>query len=108
MPQELPYELVESDLKSIVDWSMTDDTDEGHWEDQVEIADTCLFEMQKKLRPITPTYKTGTRSAPMPIPSPYEDRLVRAIPHVETLLVALRKRNRVEARTSGNAALTEM
>jgi hypothetical protein len=89
-------------LKSILEW--LDGTDEGGWEDQIELGEECRSDMERMARPI---YRRS-RSAQGPERNPDAERLNRAIPHIRAMLTAMGSRNRAAALEHGRTALAAM
>jgi len=78
--------------------------DPSVWDDQNESGKYCLLEMHQMA---TPGY-TGSRGELGSNPGPARERLRRAIPHVNTMLRAIRRKDQVAALESGKLALAEM
>ena len=77
------------------------------WEDHVELGGECLYEMHQMARPLYKGYRTDSQnSAPSLVPV-YE-RAARAIPHVKSMVRAIRRKDQAAAVASGAAALAEM
>lgn len=77
------------------------------WDDHVESCSECLYEMHQMARP---QYK-GYRADPAnrtPALVPVYERAARAIPHVKTMVKAIRRRDQAAAVESGSAALAEL
>lgn len=102
------YDSTKSILESVVAWLESGADDDDAWEDQLENAGECLLEMQSMSQPMRTLNKTGTRSAAPPAYNPVAGNLQRAIPHVESMINAMRSRNHAQALEQGRAALTEM
>jgi hypothetical protein len=77
------------------------------WDELVESGFQCLFEMHQMSRSSYRAYRTGDADK-RPGPVPHSERLRRAIPHVKSMLAAIRRKNQALARRSGHAALAEM
>jgi hypothetical protein len=93
-------------LKSILEW--LEGTDDGGWEDRIELGEECRSDMERMARPMYRRDKTGSRSAQGPERNPYAERLNRAIPHIRAMLTAMRNRNRATALEHGKAAWAVM
>jgi len=81
--------------------------DQEGWDDHVESGGECLYEIHQMSRPL---YK-GYRVDPMnraPALVPVYERAARAVPHVKSMVRAIRRKDRVAAVESGTAALAEM
>lgn len=79
----------------------------GHppvWDDQNESGKYCLLEMHQMS---APGYR-GFRAQPGSNPEPASEKLKRAIPHVNSMLRAIRRKDQAAALESGNLALAEM
>jgi hypothetical protein len=77
------------------------------WEDQWESAGQCSYEMHQMARPLYKGYRTDpVNKAPMLVP--VSERAARAVPHVKSMVRAIRRRDQVAAVESGRAALAEM
>jgi hypothetical protein len=77
------------------------------WEDQIESAGECLYEMHQMARPLYKGHKPEDAGRARPA-IPMCDRAVRAIPHVKSMVRAMRDRDQPSAVRSGKAALAEM
>ncbi len=77
------------------------------WDDQVELGGECLYEMHQMARPLYKGYRTDNANGATALVPVYE-RAARAIPHVKSMMRAIRRRDQVGAVQSGVAALAEM
>jgi len=77
------------------------------WEDQMELAGECSYEMHQMARPLYQGYRTD-RANTAPLLVPVFERATRAIPHVKSMARAIRRRDQMAALQSGRAALAEM
>ena len=87
-------------------WSLQTPGKEG-WDDHIESGGECLYEIHQMARP---QYK-GYRTDPMhraPALVPVYERAARAIPHVKSMVRAIRRKDQAAALQSGTAALAEM
>ena len=77
------------------------------WEDHLEWGGECLYEMHQMARPQYQGYRTDASSR---VPSfvPVHLRAGRAIPHVKSMVKAIRRKDQAAAVESGRAALAEM
>ena len=100
------YESTNTLLQSILVGLETGD--ESRWEDNVESGNACLFEMHQMSRPLYRAYRTDSLKASSARQSDIHGRLSRAIPHVRSMVIAIRHRDRARALESGNCALVEM
>jgi hypothetical protein len=80
-------------LQSIVQSLESGDTAE--WDDQIESLKSCLYEMHQMSRP-----SHGYQ--------PVSQRLNQAVPHVKSMLSAIRRKDQASALNSGKAALAVM
>jgi hypothetical protein len=81
--------------------------DQVGWEDQIELGSECLFEIHQMARPLYQGYKAD-RSHGLPALVPIHQKASRAIPHVKTMMRAIRRKDQATAIESGRAALAEM
>jgi hypothetical protein len=95
-----------SELKSIVQW--LEGTDETYWASKIALAKNCLATMRQRTKPINDPGKPGSGSAQARVVSPDLGKLNRAIPHVESMLYAMRRKERVKALESGRVAVAEL
>lgn len=77
------------------------------WDDQVESAGECSYEMHQMARPRYQGYRTDPVNK-RPELVPVSERAARAIPHVKSMVRAIRRKDQVAAVESGRAALAEM
>ena len=77
------------------------------WDDQVEWASECSYEIHQMARPLYQGYRTD-RANTVPLLVPVFERATRAIPHVKLMARAIRRQDQVAALQSGLAALAEM
>jgi len=82
-------------------------TGEVGWEDQAELGSECLYEIHQMARPKYQAYRTDPFSKG-PVLAPVYERAARAIPHVKSMVRAIRRKDQVTAVESGMAALAEM
>ena len=76
------------------------------WDDQVESSQACLFEMHQMSRGLGRAYKTD--KAKTGVPSPETQKVLRAMPHVRSMAMAIRLRDQAKAIEASKAALAEM
>jgi hypothetical protein len=77
------------------------------WEDQIELAGECSYEMHQMARPLYRGYTTDpVKKAPVLVM--VSERAARAIPHVKSMVRAIRRKDQVAAVESGRAALAEL
>jgi hypothetical protein len=82
--------------------------DENRWDDQTESGNSCLFEMHQMSGSLYKPYKPDRLNANSLAQSNLPEKLTRAIPHVRTMVIAIRHKDRPRALESGKAALAEM
>jgi hypothetical protein len=102
------YEETKSDLKDIIEWLATDDTDEENWRENFELAEHTVFDMRNMSRRADPPAKKGSGAEKMPDDVPQAARLVRAIPYARAMLAAMTGRNRARALEEARSALAAM
>jgi len=78
---------------------------ETGWDDHIESARECLYEMHQMTRAFCRVEKPKGPHAAVQIPV---ERLHRAMPHVKEMVVAIRRKDQVAALESGRAALAAM
>ena len=78
------------------------------WDDQVESGGECLYEMHQMSGSLYKPYKPDRLNANSLAQSNLPEKLTRAIPHVRTMVIAIRHKDRPRALESGKAALAEM
>ena len=77
------------------------------WEDQLELAGECSYEVHQMARLLYKGYRTDPVNR-APVLVPVSERAAGAIPHVKSLVRAIRRKDQVAAVESGKAALAEM
>ena len=77
------------------------------WDDQVEWGGECLYEMHQMSRPKYQGYRADAASK-TPEFVPVYQRAARAIPHMKSMMRAIRRQDQAAAVESGRAALAEM
>ena len=70
------------------------------WDDHLESSKACLFEMHQMSRGLGKAYKTDKVVD--------AQRVVRAMPHVRSMAVAIRLHDQAKAIAASRAALAEM
>jgi hypothetical protein len=77
------------------------------WEDQIELASECSYEMHQMARPLYRGYTTDpVKKAPVLVM--VSERAAKAIPHVKSMVRAIRRKDQLAAVESGRAALAEL
>ena len=85
------------------------EADDGtRWDDRAESGNACLYEMHQMSRPLYKAYRSDSVSANSPAQSSLPEKLNRAMPHVRTMVIAIRHKDQPRALESGKAALAEM
>lgn len=77
------------------------------WDDHVESGGECLYEMHQMARPLYKGYRTDALNR-TPTLVPVYERAARAIPHVKSMVKAIRRKDQAAAVESGSAALAEL
>ena len=93
--------LLSSILRSI------ESTGKIGWEDQLELAGQCSYEVHQMARLLYKGYRTDSVNK-APVLVPVSERAARAIPHVKSMARAIRRKDQIAAVESGTAALAEM
>jgi hypothetical protein len=99
------YDSTKVLLRGIL-WSLQT-PDKVGWEDQVESGTACLYEIHQMARPMYRAYRTDAASKG-PLLVPVYERAARAIPHVKSMVRAMRRKDQAMAVECGRAALAEM
>ena len=81
--------------------------EQGGWDDHVESGGECLYEIHQMARPRYQGYRADAASR-TPALVPVYERAARAIPHVKSMVKAIRRKDQAAAVQSGTAALAEM
>ena len=93
-------------LESIVRWLKTEDPqDETEWQAQTELVQACLAEMVEMSEPTVNPAKGATSRY---VHHPAADKLNRAMPHVRSMLTAMRDRDRSTALAHGETSLQRL
>lgn len=100
------YDSTKSLLQSIL-WSL-ETGDETRWDDQTESGNECLYEMHQMSEPLYKAYRSDKLNANSLVQSTLPDKLSRAMPHVRTMVIAIRHKDQPRALESGKTALAEM
>lgn len=83
-------------------------TDEEAWADQIELAQECVFEMHQMNHSLSMEVGTESANKKFPAANPHCHRLNRAMPHVKSMMTAIRRRDKAAALESGRLALAQM
>ncbi|HTT61221.1 MAG TPA: hypothetical protein VMG35_05250 [Bryobacteraceae bacterium] len=82
--------------------------DEGAWEDRIESARECIFEMHQMNRALSMELRSDAGSQRVPAANPHCQKIDRAMPHVKSMMYAIRRRDKAAALESGRLALAQM
>ena len=77
------------------------------WDDLIESGKECLYELHQMTRPSYRAYRTTSSDAQFPVRIPDFEGLRLAIPHVKSMVAAMRCKDRATALESGKAALAQ-
>jgi len=100
------YDSTKSLLQSILQALET--VDDVGWDAQVESGNSCLYEMHQMSRSLYRAYKFDGKNANSLAQTNFPEKLTRAIPHVRTMVIAIRHKDQVHALEGGRAALAEL
>ena len=100
------YDSTKTLLQSIL--RTLESGDESRWDDQVESGNACLYEMHQMAAPMYKAYRTDSLNANSVAQNSLPEKLYRAMPHVRSMVIAIRHRDRTKALESGKTALAEM
>jgi len=100
------YDSTKNLLQSILHSLETGD--EASWDDQTESGNACLYEMHQMSGRHYKAYKSDNLNARSNAQSSIPEKLSRAMPHVRTMVIAIRHKDQTRAIESGRAALAEM
>ena len=82
--------------------------DETRWEDHIESGNTCLYEMHQMSGSLYKAYRSDSLGSNSAVQIALPEKLKRAMPHVRTMVIAIRHKDQIRALKSGKAALAEM
>jgi len=100
------YDSTKSLLQSIL--RSLETGDETRWDDQTESGNECLYEMHQMSGRLYRAYKSDSLNANSVVQSSLPEKLNRAMPHVRTMVIAIRHKDQTRALEGGKAALAEM
>jgi len=100
------YESTKSLLQSIV--QSLEIGDQTRWDDRTESGNACLYEMHQMCKPLYKPYESDRPNANSAGQSAIPESLSRAIPHVRTMVIAIRHKDQTRAIASGRAALAAL
>ena len=81
---------------------------EIRWDEHTESGNACLYEMHQMSRPLYKAYRTDKQNANSQAQMGFPEKLSRAMPHVRTMVIAIRHKDQTTAVESGKSALAEM
>ena len=94
--------LLQSILRSL------ETSGEIRWDEHTESGNACLYEMHQMSRPLYKAYRTDKQNANSQAQIGFPEKLSRAMPHVRTMVIAIRHKDQTTAVESGKSALAEM
>ena len=100
------YESTKGLLQSILRSLETGDA--TRWDDQTESGNACLYEMHQMSGPLYKAYKSDGSTASAAVQSNLSKKVNRAMPHIRTMVIAIRHKDQTLALESGKAALAEL
>ena len=77
-------------------------------DDQLEWGSECLYEIHQMARPQYMGYRTDSTTTRAPSFIAVDKRAGRAVPHLKSMVRAIRSKDQISAVQSGIAALAEM
>jgi len=81
---------------------------ETNWDEQTESGNACLYEMHQMSGSLYKAYRSDSANANSAVQRTLPGRLNRAMPHVRTMVIAIRHKDQLRALESGKEALAEM
>src|ERR1041385_8194188 len=78
---------------------------ESRWDDHLESGNQCLYELHQMSRSSS---RTKASTVKFQVVTPPFERAIRTIPHVKSMMRAVRTKDRAAAIEGGRAALAEM
>ena len=100
------YDSTKTLLQSIL--RVLETGDDSRWDDQIESGNACLYEMHQMAAPMYKAYRTDSFNANSVAQSSLPEKLDRAMPHVRSMVIAIRHRDRSKALDSGKTALAAL
>jgi len=92
-------------LRSIV--QSLEAVDRLGWDDLIESGKECLYEMHQMTKPSYRAHRGAGSDAKFPTRIPDSEGLRRAMPHVKSMVAAIRRKDQATALESGKAALAQ-
>src|SRR5262245_8921475 len=99
------YDSTKTLLRSIV--QSLEAVDRLGWDDLIESGKECLYEMHQMTKPSYRAHRGAGSDAKFPMRIPDSEGLRRAMPHVKSMVAAIRCKDRATALESGKAALAQ-
>ena len=100
------YGNTKSQLESIVRWLSAEvPLNDAEWQAQTELVQACLAEMVEMSEP---TVNQSMGATSRYVHHPVADKLNRAMPHVRSMLTAMRDRDRTTALAHGETTLRRL
>jgi len=100
------YDSTKSLLQSILRSLETGDG--TGWDDQTESGNACLYEMHQMAGRLYTPFRSDRLNANSMAQDSHPEKLTRALPHVKTMVIAIRHKNQIQAVESAKAALAEL
>ncbi|MGO4884447.1 MAG: hypothetical protein ACLP59_27045 [Bryobacteraceae bacterium] len=100
------YDSTKSLLQSIL--RSLETVDASGWDDQTESGNACLYEMHQMSGSLYTAYRPDSLHAKSRLQGNLPEKLTKAIPHVKTMVIAIRHKDQIQALESGRAALAEL
>src|ERR1035438_3973043 len=91
--------LLQSILRSL------ETSGEIRWDEHTESGNACLYEMHQMSRPLYKAYRTDKQNANSQAQIGFPEKLSRAMPHVRSMVIAIRHKDQTTAVESGKSAL---
>jgi len=100
------YGSTKSLLESVVRWLKSEvPQDDAEWQTQTDLVQACLAEMAEMSEPtVNPSKGSTSRYVHRPV----ADKLNRAMPHVRSMMTAMRDRDRATALAHGETTLRRL
>ena len=70
---------------------------EIRWDEHTESGNACLYEMHQMARPLYKAYRTDKQNANSQAQTGFPDKLSRAMPHVRSMVIAIRHKDQTTA-----------
>jgi hypothetical protein len=100
------YGSTKSLLESVIRWLETEaPQDDAEWQAQTDLVQACLAEMVEMSEP---TVSASRGESSRYVHRPVADKLNRAMPHVRSMLTAMRDRDRITALAHGETTLRRL